>query len=51
MAPLTTADDDHRFEARWKLYTVPKLLMIDEIGDIPIDRHGAHRFFQLISRR
>jgi DNA replication protein DnaC len=34
-----------------KLYTVPKLLMIDEIGYIPIDRHGAHLFFQLISRR
>ena len=25
--------------------------MIDEIGYIPLDRHGAHVFFQLISRR
>jgi DNA replication protein DnaC len=30
---------------------LPKLLIIDEIGDIPIDPHGAHLFFQLISRR
>jgi DNA replication protein DnaC len=29
----------------------PKLLIIDEIGYIPIDWHGAHLFFQLISRR
>jgi DNA replication protein DnaC len=34
-----------------KLYTVPKFLIIDELGAIPIDRHGAHLFFQLISRR
>jgi DNA replication protein DnaC len=27
------------------------LLVIDEIGYIPIDRHGANLFFQLISRR
>jgi DNA replication protein DnaC len=51
MATLTTAYADNRFEDRLTLYAVPKLLMIDEIGDIPIDRHSAHRFFQLISRR
>lgn len=38
-------------EARLKFYCLPKLLIIDEIGYIPIDRHGAHLFFQLISRR
>jgi hypothetical protein len=26
-------------------------LIIDEIGYIPIDRHGANLFFQLVSRR
>jgi DNA replication protein DnaC len=30
---------------------VPKLLIIDEIGYIPIDRQGANLFFQLVSRR
>lgn len=31
--------------------TVPKLLIVDEIGYIPIDRLGANLFFQLVSRR
>jgi len=26
-------------------------LIVDEIGDIPIDRHSATAFFQLVSRR
>src|SRR5262249_58937114 len=51
IATLTKAYADNRFEDRLKLYTVPKLLIIDEMGYIPIDRHGAHLFFQLISRR
>ena len=34
-----------------KFYCQPKLLIIDEIGYIPIDRHGAHLFFQLVRRR
>jgi DNA replication protein DnaC len=51
IATLTKAYAEHRFEDRLKLYTVPKLLLIDEMGYIPIDRHGAHLFFQLISRR
>jgi DNA replication protein DnaC len=33
------------------VYTVPRLLIIDEIGYLPIDRAGANLFFQLISRR
>ena len=50
-ATLTTAHADHCVEDRLKLYAVPTLLMIAELGDIPIDRHGAHVFFPLISRR
>jgi DNA replication protein DnaC len=34
-----------------KVYTMPRLLIIDEIGYLPIDRAGANLFFQLISRR
>jgi DNA replication protein DnaC len=30
---------------------VPRLLVIDEIGYLPIDGQGANLFFQLISRR
>src|SRR5262245_59354651 len=31
--------------------TQPQLLIIDEIGYIPIARHRANLFFQLVSRR
>ena len=30
---------------------MPRLLIIDEIGYLPIDQSGANLFFQLISRR
>jgi DNA replication protein DnaC len=32
--------------AEGKLYTVPRLLSIDEIGYLPIERQGANLFFQ-----
>jgi hypothetical protein len=38
-------------EQQLKLFTVPRLLIVDEIGYLPIDRPGANLFFQLISRR
>jgi IstB-like ATP binding protein len=40
-----------RLDDRLKVYTMPRLLIIDEIGYLPIDRAGANLFFQLISRR
>jgi DNA replication protein DnaC len=51
VASLAKAYAENRIEDRLKFYCQPKLLIIDEIGYIPIDRHGAHLFFQLISRR
>ncbi len=48
---LTKAVAEGRLEERLKVYTVPRLLIIDEIGYLPIDRAGANLFFQLISRR
>ncbi len=51
IAALTKAYAENRLEERLKQYSLPKLLIIDEIGYIPIDQHGAHLFFQLISRR
>jgi DNA replication protein DnaC len=51
VAALAKAYAENRIEERLKFYCQPKLLIIDEIGYIPIDRHGAHLFFQLISRR
>jgi DNA replication protein DnaC len=51
LATLGKALADNRLEDRLKLLTQPQLLIIDEIGYIPIDRQGANLFFQLISRR
>jgi DNA replication protein DnaC len=51
IASLTRALGEGRLDDRLKVYTVPRLLIIDEIGYLPIDRAGANLFFQLISRR
>jgi len=48
---LTKAHGEGRLEEKLKVYTTPRLLIIDEIGYLPIDRGGANLFFQLISRR
>ena len=36
---------------RMKTLTYPSLLVVDEIGYLPISRTGAMHFFQLMSRR
>jgi DNA replication protein DnaC len=51
IAEVTNASAEHRLEERLQHYSLPKLLIIDDIGDIPIDQFGTHLFFQLISRR
>ena len=51
LATLTKALSEGRLEEKLKTYTVPRLLIIDEIGYLPIDSQGANLFFQLISRR
>src|SRR5262249_58873872 len=51
IATLTKAAADGRLDEKLKLYTVPRLLIVDEIGYLPIDRQGANLFFQLVTRR
>jgi DNA replication protein DnaC len=51
IATLTKAVAEGRLEEKLKLYTVPRLLVVDAIGYLPIDRIGANLFFQLVSRR
>lgn len=51
IATLTKALHEGKLDEKLKTYTVPRLLIIDEIGYLPIDRQGANLFFQLISRR
>jgi DNA replication protein DnaC len=50
-ASLIKAYSENRLEDKPKFYCVPKLLIIDEIGYVPVDVHGAHLLFQLISWR
>ena len=51
IATLMRAHTEGRLEEKLKLLVQPKLLVIDEIGYLPIDRLGANLFFQLVSCR
>ena len=51
IASLTKAHSEGKLDERLKFYTTPRLLIVDEIGYLPIERMGANLFFQLISRR
>ena len=51
LTTLTKALSEGRFDDKLKFFTIPRLLIIDEIGYLPIDRQAATLFFQLISRR
>lgn len=48
---LRKAYSENRLEARLKHYNKYKVLIIDEIGYLPIDQLGANLFFQLITKR
>lgn len=48
---LKRAKLENRLEARLKHYTKYRLLIIDEIGYLPIDQEDAKLFFQLIDMR
>lgn len=48
---LKKARLENRIESRLKHYTKYKLLIIDEIGYLPIDQEDAKLFFQLIDMR
>src|ERR1700694_3180123 len=51
IATLGKALAEGRLDERLKMLSQPQLLIIDEIGYLPIDRQGANLFFQLVSRR
>lgn len=48
---LNKAHRENRLEAKLKHYAKHKLLIIDEIGYLPVDKQGANLFFQLIAKR
>jgi len=48
---LATAKSAGRLKAELKKYTKPALLILDELGYLPIDKTGADLLFQVISLR
>jgi len=48
---LSAAQKAGRLVQKLREYTRPDLLIIDELGYLPIDKHGADLLFQIISRR
>lgn len=48
---LTTAQVEHRLKVELKRYLQPEILVVDELGYLPIDKHGADLLFQVISQR
>jgi len=51
IASLEEAQAAGRLQARLKVLTHPAVLVVDEIGYLPITRPGAMLFFQLMTRR
>jgi DNA replication protein DnaC len=48
---LARATRENRLDRRMRVYLAPKLLVIDEMGYLPLDEMGATIFFQLVSAR
>ena len=48
---LAAADGAAAFRKAMKRYTRPELLIIDELGYLPVDRVGAELLFQALGRR
>jgi DNA replication protein DnaC len=48
---LSAAQNAGRLVKELKSYTRPELLIIDELGYLPIDKRGADLLFQIISQR
>ena len=51
IAQLVTAHAAGRLEERLVHFTKPRLLIIDELGYLPVEPDAAHVLFQLVSRR
>ena len=48
---LSAAQEVGRFQQELKKYLKPSLLVLDELGYLPIDKRGADLLFQVISHR
>jgi DNA replication protein DnaC len=48
---LAAAQSAGRLKREFRRYLKPALLIVDELGYLPIDKHGADLLFQIISQR
>lgn len=48
---LNKAHFENKLEQRIKHFSKYQLLIIDEIGYLPVDKQGANLFFQLVAKR
>ena len=48
---LAAAHATHKFKAEIKRYIKPQVLVLDELGYLPIDKAGADLLFQVVSQR
>ena len=51
VAGLQSAHLEGNTQSKLRTYTGPSLLMIDELGYLPMDQTSAHWIFQVVSRR
>jgi len=51
VSDLGQAARENRLDRRLRIYLAPKMLIIDEMGYLPLDDVGATIFFQLVSAR
>jgi DNA replication protein DnaC len=48
---LKRAEANQTVDRRFRVYLKPRVLVVDEIGYLPLDRAAANLFFQLVSQR
>ena len=51
LAQLSRAASEGKLADQITFYAKPKLLIVDELGYLPLEKQTAHLFFQLVSKR
>jgi DNA replication protein DnaC len=51
LAQLARAHVEGKLSEQIAFYAKPKLLVVDELGYLPLEKQTAHLFFQIVSRR
>jgi len=51
LAQLNRAQTEGKLADQIAFYAKPKLLVVDELGYLPLEKQTAHLFFQLVSKR